>query len=161
MRLLKHAETRYPVMLVLLPFPKGKESQNYNTWYNLITTALMKQKISKSIFLQQLQEKKPHPSNTLADPTVLLQLGTRNKLTLFPSDSHVQKSTLCLFFFFFFFFLAAPNSSVLQHVSQLVKMTHKLISAFWIGSPIKILLVMHILKRTQSVCSWVSGISIA
>lgn len=51
MELLKGiTETGQPLVLVLVPFLKGKESQNYNTLYNLLITALIKKKKpSKSI----------------------------------------------------------------------------------------------------------------
>lgn len=58
MQSLKHTETRHPVMLELVPFLKGKESQNYNTLYNLLITALMKQKPSKSILSSTVADKK-------------------------------------------------------------------------------------------------------
>lgn len=102
-------------------------------------------------------QKKPPLSNPLAEPTLLQQLGTKGQTRPSPQWQWCAQIHPLPFFFFF----PAPNSSVLQHVSQLVKMTHRLIPAFWIGNPIKILLVMYILKRAKSVCSWVSGISIA
>lgn len=58
MQSVKHTETQHPVMLGLVLFPKGKESQNYNTLYNLLITALVKQKPSKSILSSAVTDKK-------------------------------------------------------------------------------------------------------
>lgn len=59
MQSLKHAESRHPVMLGPVPFPRGKESRNYNTLYNLLITALTKQKPSQSILSLTVTDKPP------------------------------------------------------------------------------------------------------
>lgn len=48
---------RHSVMRGLVPLQKGKEAQNYNTLYNLVITALMKQKPSKSTLLTVTDKK--------------------------------------------------------------------------------------------------------
>lgn len=57
MRWLKYTEMRHSVMRGLVPLQKGKEAQNYNTLYNLVITALMKQKPSKSTLLTVTDKK--------------------------------------------------------------------------------------------------------
>lgn len=85
MQSLKHPEIRHPLTLGLVPFPKGKGSQNYNTLYNLLITAFMKQKPPKSILSSAVTDEKASSEQCTCWAPVLLQLGARDKLTLFPT----------------------------------------------------------------------------
>lgn len=102
MQSLKHPETRHPVMLGLVPSPKGRGSQNYNTLYNLLITAFMKQKPPESILPSAV-------TDALAEPLCCCSwvLGTNSPFSPWQGCAEIHKPSLC------FFFPPAPNSSVL------------------------------------------------
>lgn len=107
MQSLEHPETRHPLMLGLVPSPKGKGSQNYHTLYDLLITVSWNKSLPRASFLQQPQVKKPHLSNALAEPLCCWVLGTDSPFSPPQGCAEIHKPSLCFFFF------PAPNSSIL------------------------------------------------
>lgn len=112
---MKHPETRHPVLLGLVPFPKGEGSQNYNTLYNLLITAFVKQKLSKSILSSAVTDEKAPSEQCTCWTPVLLQLGAGDKLTLFPTTGMFRNPQIHpLLFLFpctkFFSFVACEST---------------------------------------------------